>query len=687
MNQKMKRIVVWILLVSLLIGIVPVMALTAFADVPEHSHISDTPGWKYDDSKHWHACTTEGCEEHLDEGEHDTTGSVWEKDSEKHWKTCTTCQARLEEGKHNLQLTAVTETEHTYLYTCTCGWKASNTVEAYTVTTAVTPDGKGTLTADGTTVPVGNTVTLTATPMSGYTLKALTSDDADLEGTGFTMPEKNVAVTAEFALESLTLNQSALDVLYVGQTATLSVSAPTGEAVTWRSDNEAVATVADGIITAVAKGDAVITAAAVSDSDITATCTVHVGELSLTSEAKTISGKKGLPLDTTTLELEIHDGNFASTAEFTAENVCVTGLPAGLSYTVTKNNKKLTLTFSGTPTEAKEGALQITVAKSLIANAPEAVSDPIAVIENANTKWEIKDTHAVTVQAIASAHGSVSLSETRNLYASDETVTVVPSVNAPFEVKSVTVSPTATVTKAAAGYTFPMGDTDVTVTVEIGVKPITSEIAEKSHVDSISLTGAEGLAGAIRAGNSSVKITGTLTDDQKADIEDGRYAFKFTVAKSKSTADNTALRERAVTKDGMHLVYNAYSDLTYFDIKLELTTYKADGTVDGAVIGVTDTGSYKATITFPNLDRSPAKRLYYIHAGHDVKDYLSQSGSSTNGNIVFDNLTQFSTYTLVRTSVESPQTGDHFPLEMLLAAFAVSSMGLIAMVARRKMKE
>lgn len=735
MNQKMKRIVVWILLVSLLIGIVPVVALTALADGenPEHSA---KEVWAHDDNHHWHACTVEGCTDH--------TG-VNAYNYGAHEFTVANFSAKKDGA------------ENTYYYTCECGKAGTETYEAYTVTfatehgekpteqtiikdsTVTTPtaptetgwrfdgwekDGQKwnftapitediILTAKWTqvfTVTAGekvnvssaaaakdDTVTVTVTPDTGYAVDKVivtSEDDTHFEATKsgetytFTMPEKDVTVEAEFKLSALTISPTSVPLLYVGGTTTLSVT-PAGETVVWSSDDAEVATVADGVVTAHKTGSATITAAAAADSTVTATRTVQVANLAFTAEDKTISGKKGLPMDSTTLELTLSEGKLVTdNTKFTASNVAVSGVPAGVSYTVapkSNNEKAIVLTFTGTPTEAKDGSLQISVSRELVQNAP--AGDPVTVTANANAKWEVKSTHTVTITTMAAAHGSAALADTRTLYASGETVTVVPTMKAPFRVKSVTVSPTAAVTKTAAGYTFSMPDADVTVTVNVEVTPITSTIAEKSHVGSISLTNAAGLAEAIRTGSSSVKFTGTLTDDQKTAIADGRYSFKFTIAASAGTADNTALREQAVTKDGMHLVYNAYSDLTYFDISLKLTTYKENGTVEGAVISVTDTGSYKATITFPNLNRSPAKRLYYIHPGHDVKNYLAQSASSTNGNVVFDNLTQFSTYTLVRTSVESPQTGDRFPLEMLLTAFLASAMGLTAMVCLRKVKE
>ena len=84
------------------------------------------------------------------------------------------------------------------------------------------------------------------------------------------------AVTVTFVEISVTLDQTQLD-LHRGDLATLIPTlAPAGisDTLAWTSDNEAVATVADGKITAVGKGTATITVT--TTSGLTASCTVNV---------------------------------------------------------------------------------------------------------------------------------------------------------------------------------------------------------------------------------------------------------------------------------------------------------------------------------------------------------------------------------------------------------------------------
>ena len=117
--------------------------------------------------------------------------------------------------------------------------------------------------ADGviTAVSVG-TATITVTTVDG----------------GFTATCEVTVVEPIVAVTGVTLDKATLT-LTVPETATLiatvSPETATDKSVTWASDNEAVATVADGVVTAVAEGTATITVTTV-DGNFTATCVVTV---------------------------------------------------------------------------------------------------------------------------------------------------------------------------------------------------------------------------------------------------------------------------------------------------------------------------------------------------------------------------------------------------------------------------
>ena len=83
------------------------------------------------------------------------------------------------------------------------------------------------------------------------------------------------AVTVEVAATSLSLDKNSLN-LFIGDTETIAATVlpeNTTDQLTWLSSDEAIATVQDGVVTAVALGEATITAKA---GEKTATCSVKV---------------------------------------------------------------------------------------------------------------------------------------------------------------------------------------------------------------------------------------------------------------------------------------------------------------------------------------------------------------------------------------------------------------------------
>ena len=114
------------------------------------------------------------------------------------------------------------------------------------------------------------------------------SDTENANVKTFTMPSNNVTVSAEFEsivnVSGVTLSQTEAS-MTVGGTQTLTANVlpdnATDKTVTWTTSNASVATVANGVVTAVAAGTATITATATNGTDDTsddfsATCTVAV---------------------------------------------------------------------------------------------------------------------------------------------------------------------------------------------------------------------------------------------------------------------------------------------------------------------------------------------------------------------------------------------------------------------------
>lgn len=163
----------------------------------------------------------------------------------------------------------------------TVTWKSDNEAVA-------TVDANGVVTA----IAVGE-ANITATTTDGTNLSA----------------SCKVTVIPTLA-ETITLNQTAVS-LKATETAELSVNilpaTTTNKAVTWKSQNEAVATVdANGVVTAIAVGETTITVTTADGSNLSATCKVTVvptpaASITLNTTAVTLKATETATLTTTIL--------------------------------------------------------------------------------------------------------------------------------------------------------------------------------------------------------------------------------------------------------------------------------------------------------------------------------------------------------------------------------------------------
>ena len=181
---------------------------------------------------------------------------------------------------------------------------ASNTASGSTFN-AKNSDSTVTYTITGDeAIAVGDTVaTFTANGSKTLTFSAADKSAATVAGSHtetltFTVKVESAAV----AVTGVSLDKDTLELTAGGDTATLTATvAPddaTDKTVTWESSDTSVATVADGVVTPVAKGTATITATA---GDKSATCTVTVKQL----YSITLTG----PYSGATLVMEYYEGD------------------------------------------------------------------------------------------------------------------------------------------------------------------------------------------------------------------------------------------------------------------------------------------------------------------------------------------------------------------------------------------
>ena len=203
------------------------------------------------------------------------------------------------------------------------------------------------------------------------------------------------------AVESISLNETALE-LTEGETATLTATVlpenATDKTVTWTSDTPAVATVADGVVTAVAEGTAKITAKA---GDASVLCSVTV--------KKKVIAVESVTLDPTSLELTV-GGTAALTATVLPENA------TDKTVTWSCDNTAVATVADGVVTAVAEGTAKVT------AHAGDASAVCTVTVK--------ADVVKVTEITISEADFSLAVGETKTLTAtvkpenaSDKTVT------------------------------------------------------------------------------------------------------------------------------------------------------------------------------------------------------------------------------------------------------------------------
>lgn len=126
----------------------------------------------------------------------------------------------------------------------------------------------------------------------------------------------NVAINS---VESITLDRTSLKLEPTGTatlSATVSPSNATNKNVLWESDNDAVATVNNGVVTAVSDGDATIIAKSESNPTVTATCSVKVRTPGSASNEYTL----------VTSDTELVDGDYYIIA-YVSDSTKVTAAP------------------------------------------------------------------------------------------------------------------------------------------------------------------------------------------------------------------------------------------------------------------------------------------------------------------------------------------------------------------------
>ena len=218
-------------------------------------------------------------------------------------------------------------------------------------------------------------------------------------------------VTVTVPVTGVMLSQTELS-LVKGATATLSATVvpadATNKKVTWRSSNTSIATVENGIVTAVSAGNATITVTT-EDGNHTATCEVTVTvpatgvtlsqtELPLAKGATATLTATVVPFDATNQKVTWRSNN---TSVATVENGTVTAVSGGnATITVTTEDGNHTATCEVTVTVSATGVTLSQTELSLVKGATATLTATVVPSDATNQKvtWSSNNTSVATVE-------------------------------------------------------------------------------------------------------------------------------------------------------------------------------------------------------------------------------------------------------------------------------------------------
>ena len=301
-------------------------------------------------------------------------------------------------------------------------------------------------------------------------------------------------------VSSITLNSTALDMTEGDSyrlTATVLPDNATDKTVIWSSSNASIASVEDGVVTAVKEGAATITVAS-KDGGARAACEVMVAakvidveSISLSQKEATITVGESLTLKATVLPDKATD----KTVTWTSNNTSVATVSDGVVKAVGAGSASITATAGG-----KNATCTITVKEAVIA---------VTSVTLSKTSLSLLEGEKATLTA------TVSPSD-----ATDKTVTWTSSNEKVLTVYDGTVTAvkagTATVTATA-------GDKSATCEVQVSAKVPVSEVVLDIKKLTIEVGQTETLTATVLPDNATDKtVRWTSSDDDIATVRGGQ---------------------------------------------------------------------------------------------------------------------------------------------------------------------
>ena len=324
------------------------------------------------------------------------------------------------------------------------------------------------------------------------------------------------------SVTGVTLNKSTLSIQVGGSetlTATVAPKDASNKKVTWKSSNEAVATVANGKVMGVKAGEATITVTT-DDGGKTATCKVTVSDkevkvtgvkLNKTATSLLVGGNETLvatilPENATNKKVTWKSSNAAvATVDATGK---VTAVKAGeATITVTTEDGGKTATCKVTVSNKEVNVTGVTLNKAtltLIAGASETLTATVAPADATNKKVTWKSSNAAV--ATVDATGKVTA-----VKAGEATITVTTDDGAKTAACKVTVTmPVSGVTLNKTALTLNIGANETLTATVAPADATNKKVTWKSSDATVATVDANGKVTGVKAGEATITVT---TDD------------------------------------------------------------------------------------------------------------------------------------------------------------------------------
>ncbi|MCR6545305.1 Ig-like domain-containing protein [Dehalobacterium formicoaceticum] len=358
---------------------------------------------------------------------------------------------------------------------------------------------------EGATINYASNNTAIAT-VAGGVISGIAPGNTTVDVTA-TLGESTKTVTVEVTVteestDELRLTVTPLSVtLEEGSTKTLTVNATTGATIAYVSNNTAVATVANRVITGVASGSTTVDVTATL-GESTKTVTVNV---TVTEEVQ-----PELQLTVTPLNVNMEQG--------TTRDLTVTAT-AGATITYASADEEVATVAGGVITGVAAGTTTVDVTASMTGYEPKTVTVNVAVTEEATNELQLTVTPATKTLYVGETGQSFAL--TVAVVPADAVLTYATSDAGVVTVTDGTLTAVAegvatiTVTASKEGYD------DVAKTVEVTVESvITGDVNLDGEVDILDVQTAINIAIG-RTTPSALQIeAGDLNDDGKVNILD-----------------------------------------------------------------------------------------------------------------------------------------------------------------------